>query len=118
MRSRDHFSCGITQCYVPPGRGDSHDFTPWHSPVGLLILTSHARRVEGTAGNVLQPVPKREVQSWKRRQSIPKTYIDRSATYMRLHSMLVEFVKSFVGRFTEFVGQKIDISVNFVTFMP
>ena len=27
MHSRDHLSYGITQCYVPPDRGDSPDFT-------------------------------------------------------------------------------------------
>jgi len=28
MRLRDHLSYGITQCYLPPDRGDSPDFTP------------------------------------------------------------------------------------------
>jgi len=28
MRSRDHLSYGITQCYLPPDGGDSHAFTP------------------------------------------------------------------------------------------
>jgi len=28
MRSWDHLSYGITQCYLPPDRGDSHAFTP------------------------------------------------------------------------------------------
>jgi len=32
---------GITQCYLPPDRGESPDFTPWHSPV--LILPSHGK---------------------------------------------------------------------------
>ena len=34
MRSWDHLSYGITQCYLPPDRGDSHAFTPaycWYS---------------------------------------------------------------------------------------
>jgi len=34
MRSQDHWLCGITQCYLPPDRGDSHAFTTaycWYS---------------------------------------------------------------------------------------
>jgi len=44
MRSRDHLSYGITQCYLPPGRGDSPDFT-------LAFTSTHCSKGA-------QPVPK------------------------------------------------------------
>jgi len=52
MRSRDHLSYGITQCYLPPNRGDSPDFTPgihqypfYHpTEVGRLSRSRHCRK--------------------------------------------------------------------------
>jgi len=43
MGSRDNLSYGITLCYLPPGRGDSPDFT-------LAFTSTHftvPRKVEG-----------------------------------------------------------------------
>jgi len=75
MRSGDHLLYGITQCYLPPDRGDSPDFTP-----GIHQYSFYRpRRVEGwvdlgTAGKVLQPVPKTvvnkvEMTAWIRTMS-------------------------------------------------
>jgi len=55
--SRDHLSYGITQCYLPPDRGDSHDFTPGIHQY-LFYRPMKGGRHLGTAGKVLQPVPK------------------------------------------------------------
>ena len=61
MHSRDHLSYGIIQCYLPPGKGDSPDFT--------LAFTTHQysfyRPMEGGrlsrprhCSKGAQPVPK------------------------------------------------------------
>ena len=59
MCSRDHLSYGITQCYLPSGRGDSPDFT-------LAFTSTHftvPQKVEGwvdpgTAVRVHNPCPR------------------------------------------------------------
>jgi len=58
MRSRDHLSYGITQCYLTPSRGDSPNYPgfhqyPFYHPVkgGRLSQPRHCSK--GT-----QPVPK------------------------------------------------------------
>jgi len=59
MRSRDHLSYGITQCYLPPGRGDSPDFTLAFTSTHFTVLQKVEGGVDlGTAGKVLQPVSK------------------------------------------------------------
>jgi len=56
MRSRDHLSYGIAQCYLPPGKGDSPNF--------ILVFTStHFTVPQNVEGRVnlskgAQPMPK------------------------------------------------------------
>jgi len=44
---RDHLSYGITQCYLPPDRGDSHAFTP-------AMPDRHIAGVNGTHLSILK----------------------------------------------------------------
>jgi len=54
MRSRDHLSFGITQCYLPPSRGDSSDFTPAFTSTHFTVLRKVKGWVDlGTAVRVL-----------------------------------------------------------------
>jgi len=56
MRSRDHLSYGITQCYLPPGRGDSPDFTLAFTSTHFTILWKVEGSVDlGTAVMVHNP---------------------------------------------------------------
>jgi len=66
MRSRDHLSYGITQCYLLPGRDDSPNFMlaftsthftiPWKMEGWVNLGT--AVRVRRHCSKVAQPVPK------------------------------------------------------------
>jgi len=47
MCSWDHLSYGITQCYLPPDRGDSHAFTPAYA--GTHLSTPEGWKAEFTS---------------------------------------------------------------------
>jgi len=59
MCSRDHLSHGIIQCYLPPGRGDSPDFTLAFTSTHFTVLQKVESWVDvGTAVRVHNPCPR------------------------------------------------------------
>jgi len=59
MHSRDHLSYVITQCYLPPGRGDSPDFTLPFTSTHFTVLWKVEGWVDlGTAVRVHSPCPR------------------------------------------------------------